>query len=465
MTRAAGQANPGSHGSRSSTALLRTALASAFVLLMLASGHLLMVAIGAAEVAIEAPRPARGPGAIGARLLSDLPLVDELAAAHKRARGDEQRRVLAAALEAARAGRPVPLHTLPVTPFLLRVTLALTALGGLLLWLTSRLKGDAAQSILGVFAGNMLWTGGVEYGLTAAARSLGVAKTVGVVNGELVAIYGEYVLLKHSWGALVLILGYLCFLESSRCPLFLWWRARVPTMRGPLVSGRIYNYGPRSAFQYATTVWGFYILLLWAYDERVFGVYGAFTTAILFLTIAGSLFCLWRLHQQTGWGAAVRYAVGAMIVVWTPLEIAGKWGLFREPWLLLRPATSLLFFGGLALGTCWLWRAQRRVARPDRTPGAAATATDRGALSDRADSAPGPRPEVHAMPGLGPDAGRRRAAPPTAAIRTIRSAGRHGDSAAGWSVGRALAADCAPCEELPERNRAALSILGNRRTG
>lgn len=329
---------------------------------MLASAHLLMVVINAAEAVVAAPQPQAG---LSARMLSDRPLEEELAAALRKAKTADKQQVLRAALSAVRAGQSVALRTLPVTAFLVVVALALTALGGLLLWLTSRLRGDAAQSIVGIFAGNILWTGGMEYGLTIAARSLGVAKTVGVVDGQLVAIYGEYVLLKHSWGALMLVLGYLFFLETSRCPLFLFFRQRVPTMRGPLVSGRIYNYGPRSAFQYATTVWGFYLLLLWAYDEQLFGVHGWFTTAVLFLSLAASLFCMWRLHQQTGWGPAVRYAVGAMIVVWTPIEIAGKWGLFREPWLLLRPSTLLLFFGGLGVGTFWLWRAQRRVlAKP-----------------------------------------------------------------------------------------------------
>ena len=49
-----------------------------------------------------------------------------------------------------------------------------------------------------------------------------------------------------------------------------------------------------------------------------------------------------------------------MIVVWTPIEIAGKWGILRQPWLLLKPEALLVFFGGLALGTWGLWRAQRR---------------------------------------------------------------------------------------------------------
>lgn len=358
------------------SALFRTALTSAFVLLMLAAGHLFMVVINAAEVAVEAPRTSAG---LEARMFNDRPMTEELEAAVRKAKSPEKRQVLEAALVSARAGKPIELRTLPVTPFLVGATLSLTALGALLLWVTSRLKGDTAQSIVGIFGGNLLWTGGVEYGLMIASRSLGIGKTVGVVDGQLVAIYGEYVLLKYTVGVLVLVMVYLLFLEASRCPVFLWWRKNVPTMRGSVVNGRIDNYGPRSGFQYATTVWGFYLLLLWAYDERVFGVYSMTTKAILVLSIAASLYCVRRLHQQTGWGPAVRYAVGAMILVWTPIEIAGKWGIFREPWLLLKPQALLIFFGGLAIGTWALWRAQRRiVAEPlDAEPAPVATLVPR----------------------------------------------------------------------------------------
>ncbi|MBS2012405.1 MAG: hypothetical protein JST00_05945 [Deltaproteobacteria bacterium] len=339
------------------SALFRTALTSAFILLMLASAHLFMVVINAAEMRFAAPRPESGQVA---RMFSDRPRTEELEAAIRKAKNPEKRHVLEAALAAEQSGKPVELRTLPVTKFLVWATLGLTAAGTVLIWLTSRLKGDTAQTIVGIFGGNLIWTGGVEYGLTIAARSLGVGKAIGVVDGQAVAIYGEYVLLKHTWGFLALIAVYLLFLESSRCPVFLWWRKKVPTMRGPVVTGRIDNYGPRSGFQYATTVWGFYLLLLWAYDEQVFGVYSYVTKAIMLFSIAGSLYCARRLYQQTGWGPALRYAIAAMIVVWTPIEIAGKWGIFNEPWLLLRPEALFVFFGGLSFGTWTLWRAQRR---------------------------------------------------------------------------------------------------------
>lgn len=344
----------------------RTVLSSVFVLLMLASAHLLMVVVNAAETRWARPRLSEGEVA---RLFSDHSLEAELETAVQRARTAEQRTRFEAALATVKAGRPLELRVLPVTRFLVAVTFGLIALGLLLTWVTSRLASDAAQTIVGVFAGNLLWTGGVEYGLTLASRALGVGKTVGLVDGQVAAIFGEYVLLKHSWGALALVLAYLLFVESSRCPLFLWARERAPLMRGALTTGRIDNYGPRTAFQYATTVWGFYLLLLWAYDERVFGVHGTFTTLVLVGSLAASCFTVYRLSQLSGWGPSIRYAVGAMVVVWTPVEVLGKWGVFREPWLLLQPATLVLFFGGLGLGTWALWRAQRRVrpapARPE----------------------------------------------------------------------------------------------------
>jgi hypothetical protein len=290
----------------------------------------------------------------------DVPLAQELQLARRKNTNPEQQAVLDRAIDDVRAGRPVVLHTLPVTPSLVRSAVLFIVLGFALMWLTVRLKSDATQSILGIFAGNLIWTGGVEYGLTIAARALGVAKTVGVQDGQLFAMYGEYVLLKYTWGAFALILAYLFFVESSRCPAFLLFREKLPVMRGATATGKIDNYGPRSAFQYATTVWGFYLLLLWAYDEQLFGVHGLFTNALLFVTLAGSCYCLWRLHQHRGWGPAVRYAVGAIIVVWTPIEILGKWGVFAAPWVLLRSSSVLVFFGGLALGTWLLWRSSRR---------------------------------------------------------------------------------------------------------
>ncbi|HJK97545.1 MAG TPA: hypothetical protein RMF84_10005 [Polyangiaceae bacterium LLY-WYZ-14_1] len=345
------------------SALLRTTLTSVFILFMLAAAHLFMVVINAAEQEVAGPHPHEG---VAARMFFDTPVPEEIQAALSKADSASDRRVLTEALARAEAGEEVVFRTLPVTPFIGWTAVGLCVVGFLLIWATAAFRSDTVQSILGIFGGNLVWTGGIEYGLTIAARTLGVGKAVGVQDGELVAIFGEYVLLKHTWGALALVMAYLLFLESSRCPVFLWWRRNVPSMRGPIATGRITNYGPRSAFQYSTTVWAFYLLLLWAYDEHLFGVYSLVTKGILFGSVAGSIYCVWRLHHQNGWGPAVRYAIAAMIVVWTPIEIFAKWGVLNEPWLLLEPTTAVIFFGGLGLGTYALLRAQRKIFRGAR---------------------------------------------------------------------------------------------------
>lgn len=342
---------------RISTPWMRTTLSVFFMLAMLASAHLSMTVVNFVEKRVDNPQPAAGQPA---RMFTDSPMLAELQGALKKARTAEDKAVLTAAIADAQAGKTIPLRTMPVTPSLVVASLLMTFIGGLLLLVTTRLTSDAGQTILGIFAGNMLWTGGVEYGLTMAGRWLGVAKTVAVVDGQLTGIYGEYVLLKHTWGIFVLIGAYFMFLESSRCPLTLWWRDLFPMKKGNGPSGRIDNYGPRSAFQYATTTWAFYLLLLWAYDESVFGVHGLFTNSVMFASLAGSGYLLYRLHQHHGWGPAVRYAVGAVIVAWTPLEIAGKWNLFTAPWLILQSSSFIVFFGGLTLGTVLLWRASKR---------------------------------------------------------------------------------------------------------
>jgi predicted HAD superfamily phosphohydrolase YqeG len=144
-------------------ALLRTTLSSVLVLFMLASAHLLMVVVNAVEARVAAPQPSAG---LTARMYTDRPLVEELESALRKEQAPANQLVLQRAVDQARAGREVTLHTLPVTPFLVQATLALTLAGLVLMWTTSRLKSDAAQTIVGVFAGNLIWTGSVEYGLT-----------------------------------------------------------------------------------------------------------------------------------------------------------------------------------------------------------------------------------------------------------------------------------------------------------
>lgn len=331
-----------------------------FVLLMLAAGHLLMVAINALE-------PAPQSAGSAALYFGDAPLVDTLERAARHAgRHPERAETLQTAATRVAAGGAHGAHTLPVSPFVVWTALGLVVFGVVLLWWSARLKSDTAQTLVGIVAGNSLWTGGVEYGLIIASRHLGIAKSFTAQSGELIGIFGEYVLLKHTWGLLGIVMVYLAFQESVRCPMFVALRGPLGMMRGPLTRGRVDNYGPRVAFQYVTTVWAFYLLLLWAYDGALLGAHGPFTHAVFFGSLAASVYLVTKLLRITKAGPALRMAIGTAMVLWNTVEIAAKWNLFAEPWLVLSPMTALVFFGGATFGAVLVWRTHKTSAK--RTP-------------------------------------------------------------------------------------------------
>ena len=51
-----------------------------------------------------------------------------------------------------------------------------------------------------------------------------------------------------------------------------------------------------------------------AYDDAVFGVHGLFTSAVFTISLGSTGYLLWRLHQQEGWGKALRYVWSFYVV-------------------------------------------------------------------------------------------------------------------------------------------------------
>ncbi len=339
-------------------AMTRTALAFGFVFATLAVGHLLMVLINAVDQRVS-PETYRTLGA-ESRWFGDQTVLAELEIMATRQMSPTDNAVIAKAIETVQGGGQLTVHLLNVSPFIVATTFAMIAVGlGLLVW-SRHVRSDALQSVIGIFAGLLIWTGGVEYGLMIASRLLGIAKSFQIVGDRLVGAYGEYVLLKHTWGLIACVAAYLLFLETNRCPFFLWFRRRLKLMRGAIATGRIDNFAPRTSFQYVTVMWTFYVLLLWAYDETVFGVDSWLTRTIFFGSFASGGYLLLRLYRQRTMGGAVRHAIATAIICWNSVEIAAKWNLFREPWLVLRPTTAVVFFGAAALGAWLIVRELRR---------------------------------------------------------------------------------------------------------
>ncbi len=326
-------------------------LAFFLVLFALASGHLFMVIINHVDQKISSGYYLNADKIEG-RWYGDYSIEEEIKLNLKEAKykGDiKDTEVYKEALLKLEKGENLKFYLLPSSNFLLIAMLTLFLIGFLVLVISKYMKNDALQSIAGLISGLFLWTG-LEFSLLIAARTLGIAKKLTVFNGSLVGEYGEYILMKYSWGFLMIIIAYMLFLECSRCNFFLYFRRNLNLMRGAVATGKIDNYASHTAFMFSAVTWFFYVLLLLAYDERIFGVYSWFTYGVFFLSFSFTGYLFLKLMQIKGFGPRLRYAIPTTMVFWNDIEILAKWRVFQEPWLIFNPVTATIFFGGLFFG-------------------------------------------------------------------------------------------------------------------
>lgn len=221
-------------------------------------------------------------------------------------------------------------------------------LGFGLLIITRLTASSSWQSLLGALSGVLMWTGGVEYGFLYAAHDLSIEAVDGTA--------GEYRLLMHTWSLLLLLMFYLVVHEGVRCNLFVWLRRKLHLNRDPIVSGKVGNYGPRTAFEMVSILWFFYVLLLLLYDEKLIGKQHFLTYATLFLSLAGGGYLFYKLLRIKDLGHAIRYAIPTVIILWNIVEILGKWGFYEEPWLTLDIPIVLSVTGAFLVGMYFILR-------------------------------------------------------------------------------------------------------------
>lgn len=212
----------------------------------------------------------------------------------------------------------------------------LTVSGIILIFITKFNKTDTWQSMNGALGGVLFWTGAIEYGLIFGSQKLGITPLHGTAP--------EYRLMKFTWPFILGIFLYLLFHEDIRCNFIAFLRRKFSLMKGPTSEGRIRNYGPRTAFEMILVLWTFYVLLLLAYDENIFGVHHPVTYLIFVLSLGCGIYLIYKLLKIKEMGKAIRYSIPTAIIFWNTVEILAKWKVFKEPWLTLNlPIMSSIF--------------------------------------------------------------------------------------------------------------------------
>jgi hypothetical protein len=340
--------------------IMQSVLAILFVVMTIGSGYLFMAQADRIDRRLSAGEY-RVPGKI-ARWHGSLPMEDELErmiTKSKTAGDAEAERLYAAALQSLADRGDLPFRTPPVSSFLVWCTVC-TAFGALALLILSRfVRHDALQSLMGIASGFMAWIT-VEHGLIVASRRLGIARRLDIIDGKLAGTRGEFVLLEYSWVFLFLVLLYLLFQEGVRCPLFLFLRRRFNLMRGAAATGRIDNYAPRVAFFYTSSIWTFYVILLLAFDEAIFGIHSWFAYVFFGICLVSTVYLLFRIVRLKSPGAILRYAIGVTLVLWSTVEFFIKWRMVSGMWADWGPASISLFSAALFLSVFVIIRQSRK---------------------------------------------------------------------------------------------------------
>lgn len=225
-------------------------------------------------------------------------------------------------------------------------------IGFLTIYLTRFLKSDGWQSFFGILGGLGMWFA-LEYSLMYGGHRMGVTYTF---NGSS----PEYRLMKWSFFFLIIVFTYLMYQESVRCNFIYFLRRKLRLMRGVVATGKIDNYGPRTAFEYTMVTWTFYVLLMIGYDEQIFGIHSVFLYALFFASFSVFFYLCYKLLGYDKFGANLRYAIPTVTVAWNDVEILAKWGMLKEPWVHINWPIMSVIIAGFCISTYLIVKDLRR---------------------------------------------------------------------------------------------------------
>ena len=224
--------------------------------------------------------------------------------------------------------------------------------GILIIYMTRFVKSDSWQSFWGVLGGLGMWFA-FEYSLMYGGDRMGVTYTF---NGS----YPEYRIMKWTFMMLLMVFTYLLFQESVRCNFIYYLRRKLRLMRGVIATGKISNYGPRTAFQYIMVTWTFYVLLMIGYDEQLFGPQSWFIYALFFASFSVFFYLCYKLLSYDKFGANLKYAIPTVTILWNDVEILAKWGMLKEPWVHINWPIMSVIIAGFCVSTYLIVKDLRR---------------------------------------------------------------------------------------------------------
>lgn len=189
---------------------------------------------------------------------------------------------------------------------------------------------ELLATLLGLFAGLLVWTGWIEFSFVYFANRLGVEPLV--ENGEIVT-KPEYLLMPSTVGLWAVFMIYYFIGTKTGCRFFLWFQNKLKLTHKIELSSSAKSTAMVTFMEIILILWTFYLLLLFAYDNYFAGDKHPVTWIVAFGSLLWSLILFVELVKINKLAYAIRYAIPTAVIFWNFVEILGRWGLLNEIWI------------------------------------------------------------------------------------------------------------------------------------
>lgn len=195
------------------------------------------------------------------------------------------------------------------------------------------IKGDARQSLLGLFGGMFYWMGAIDFLFMYYAERFGTQAQLDPVTGEIVS-RPEYLILPATFGFWAMVMMLYLFCTANGCNFLNWWQRLFFGKHKKEIAARpMTRHTSIVAFmEVITMLWTCYLTLMFCYDERFLGDRHPLTLFVGMLGLIGSLFMFARLLRYASWGISLRYGFATVIIFWIAVEVFDRISLLPALW-------------------------------------------------------------------------------------------------------------------------------------
>lgn len=236
------------------------------------------------------------------------------------------------------------------------VAFVVGCVGLLLVW--RGLKQDELKATwMGLLGGWLTWIGFFEYSFkffSVLYDVPGYPVEPEVANGYVASPQANMLQATLPIMAALFML-YGMFNQQTRCNLMRWLHRNLRFSPGMPTPDNKRSFARITAMELVFVTWFCYLFWLYAIYLGTRGIGVQIVMGLYLAWTAWALYLVYKCTQQIRMAPALRYGVGAGIVLWGSAEMPAHFGAYREYWLypleypIFNTITSLVFVAGLYL--------------------------------------------------------------------------------------------------------------------